>query len=313
VRVLSVRKMRITFAVVLMAMVLSAKGQDQRLPATEDKNNPESTPLVLPGQSDTLSRTSNSRTTANRKETGVVDVNAMGEIRILYDKNGTTPDIDIGTIVKMFSFMLAVVTGVATLFSAYMGYTRWEAKQEYKDEVKRAEDARKRAEDAWMQADDAQRRAEKVVAGLEETSRQTTDRFKQMAEEIIQKAIGTFRRQAEQISYSKLGIGMYLSRCRENSLRIRRSNDAAEIQAMATDERDLLNVVLSNLQNAEQGRADMSREECDLFIAEVLDIKLDIEAIHEEFVGEVKDLIILCDKVIATLKRLQQRLTRAQQ
>lgn len=84
-------------------------------------------------------------------------------------------------VITAFTFLLAALTVMATLFGIFIGYMGWKSGKEYERELARAEQAAERAEEAAKEADatvhEIRKKGQKTISDLE-------DKFTRTAQDI---------------------------------------------------------------------------------------------------------------------------------
>lgn len=96
-----------------------------------------------------------------------------------------TKSLSADGIITAFTFLLAALTIMATLFGIFIGYMGYKSSKEYEKEVARAEQAANRAEMAAKQAESAvgeiRRKAEKTITGIQTEFKEAIEDIKVQA------------------------------------------------------------------------------------------------------------------------------------
>lgn len=98
-----------------------------------------------------------------------------------------------------------------------------------------------------------------------------------------------------------LRLAVCLTKGRQTSWQIRHARKLGNVRSLVVDGRDLLTWILLDLQRIEEERIKIGDVECEAFLNETLDIKLNLEAVPNEFEHLVEDLIEICDNIIELL------------
>lgn len=93
-----------------------------------------------------------------------------------------TKSLSSDSIITAFTFLLAALTVMATLFGIFIGYIAYKSGKEYEKEVTKAEDAARRAEEAAKNADILVRqigqKGEETISGMQRSFKDTIKNMK---------------------------------------------------------------------------------------------------------------------------------------
>ncbi len=96
-------------------------------------------------------------------------------------------------------------------------------------------------------------------------------------------------------------IGASLWTSSRISQEMRTAAHARKFYSLAASERDFLGVALSGVQGVQRGEFEVMGVECEAFLNEARDIKLNLEAVPEKFHDTAESLITTCSEIIGIL------------
>lgn len=103
---------------------------------------------------------------------------AEKDTRVISEKTVESRD----WVITAFTFLLAALTVMATLFGVFIGYMGYKSGKEYEKEVARAEDAAKLAQDGAKKVEevlrDIQQRGEETITGMQSSFKDTIENMK---------------------------------------------------------------------------------------------------------------------------------------
>jgi len=202
-------------------------------------------------------------------------------------------------VISGFSFLLASLAVMATVFGVYIGYTGWRTGKEYEREVVRAKSGAVKAELAADKAEgalaDIRERGEKAIERLHQEAARAAEQGKNEFETFVKNASRIWR------------ISDSFTRAEYASKELRWSDSSDRVEILIPIESDLLITIRSELVYCEEKRVMIKGDQIQSFTDDMHNIKVDIDGVKVKFQDKTSHLLTLCDEILEVLTRLSEQ------